>query len=51
MGLFGFILLLAGQIVTGTLTVTWLLAILQTPGFLGVVLSILARMIAKSGTG
>jgi hypothetical protein len=51
MGLFGFILLLAENYLSGTLAVTWLLAILQTPGFLGVVLSILARMVAKGSTG
>lgn len=51
MGLFGFILLLAGQFVSGTLAATWLFALLQTPGFLGVVLSILARMAARASTG
>ena len=50
MGLIGFILFLAGHFLSGTLAVTWLLAILQMPGFLGVVLSILARMVAKGST-
>jgi len=51
MGFVGFILLLAGHFLSGTLAVTWFLAILQTPGFLGVILSILARTIAKGSTG
>jgi hypothetical protein len=51
MGLFGLILMLAGQTLSGTLAVTWLLAVLQTPGLLGVILSILARMMAKPVAG
>jgi hypothetical protein len=48
MGLVGFILFLAENFITGTLVLTWLFALLQTPGFLGVVLSIISRTLARN---